>query len=100
MNDAEGINAAKMRRSIAALGDDMKSGRSARKIAFRPGCAQRTISDPHGHDDVAVLVVVRAEGAELAGGLGVFQFEAHVARADCFQEIEDVDGVEADSQAI
>ncbi len=29
-------------------------------------------SDAHGHDDVAVFVVVAFGGAELAGGLGVF----------------------------
>src|SRR5579871_1956576 len=57
-------------------------------------------SDPHGHDDVAVLVIVGAEGAELAGGLGVFEFEADVAGADGLEEVENIAGVEADGEAV
>ena len=36
-------------------------------------------SDSHGHDDVAVLVVFAFGGAELAGRLRIFQFQAYVA---------------------
>jgi len=36
-------------------------------------------SDAHGHDDVAVLVIFAFGGAELAGGLRVFQFEFYGA---------------------
>jgi len=32
-----------------------------------------TTSDSHRHDDIAVFVVIPFGGAELAGGLGVFQ---------------------------
>jgi hypothetical protein len=47
-----------------------------------------TASNPHGHDDVAVFVVVAFGGAELAGGLGVFQFEADFAGAGGFEEVD------------
>jgi hypothetical protein len=41
----------------------------------------RLSSDPHRHDDVAVLeaVVAAVVGAHLPGGLGVLEFQAHVA---------------------
>ena len=55
-------------------------------------------SDPHRHHDVAVLVVLALGGAQLAGGLGVFEFELHVAGADGLQEVQDVLGVEADGE--
>ena len=42
-------------------------------------CGCFSFSDPHGHDDVAVLVVFAFGGAKLAGGLGVFEFQANVA---------------------
>jgi len=57
-------------------------------------------SDPHGHDDVAVLVVFAVSGAELAGGLRIFEFELYVAGADGFQEVQNVLGVKADRQRI
>jgi hypothetical protein len=37
------------------------------------------LSDPHRHYDIPVLVVFAFGGTELAGGLGVFKFEANVA---------------------
>ena len=55
-------------------------------------------SDAHGHDDVAVLVIVAFGGAELAGGLGIFQFEADFVSAGGFEEVDQVDGVEADGE--
>ena len=58
------------------------------------------LSDPHGHDDVAVLVVLAVGGAELAGGLGIFELEPYVAGADGLQEIQDVLRVEADGQGV
>ena len=36
-------------------------------------------SDPHGHHDVAVLVVVAFGGAELAGRLRVFELHANLS---------------------
>ena len=57
-------------------------------------------SDPHGHNDVAVFVVVAFGGAELAGGLGVFEFEADFAGAGGFEEVDKILGVEADGQRL
>src|SRR5450755_3951665 len=57
-------------------------------------------SDPHGHDDVAILVVLAIGGAKLTGRLRVFEFELYVSRANCFQEIQNVLGVKADGQRI
>src|ERR1039457_2227049 len=59
-----------------------------------------SFSDAHGHDDVAVLVVVAFGGAELAGGLGVFQLEADLAGAGGFQELDQVLRVEANGQGL
>src|ERR1017187_7030428 len=59
-----------------------------------------SFSDAHGHDDVAVFVVVAFGGAELAGGLRVFEFEADFAGAGGFEEIDQVLRVEADGQRI
>ena len=39
-------------------------------------------SDPHRHDDVAVLVILALGGTQLAGGLGVFEFKLDIAAAD------------------
>ena len=83
--------------------DEVKHSVSSRKVRLRVTLrarVSRDASDPHGHDDVAVLVVLAVGGAELAGGLGVFEFESYVAGADCFQEVEDVVGVEADGQGV
>src|ERR1035437_4414326 len=57
-----------------------------------------SFSDAHGHDDVAVLVVVAFGGAELAGGLGVFEFQADFTGAGGFEKIDQILGVEADGQ--
>jgi len=72
-----------------ASGMHLKSPTSPAKIAgemghplilwcwlFAGGSARATwvtASDAHGHYDVAVFVVVAFGGAELAGGLGIFQ---------------------------
>ncbi|HEY6972243.1 MAG TPA: hypothetical protein VJA94_23730, partial [Candidatus Angelobacter sp.] len=57
-------------------------------------------SNPHRHDDVAVFVLAIGGfvGAELAGGLGVFEFKADVACAHHPQELQDVLGVEANHE--
>ena len=47
-------------------------------------CPRHTSSDAHWHYDVAVLVVFAFFGAELAGGLGVFEFEADLVGAGGF----------------
>src|SRR6476646_6087136 len=57
-------------------------------------------SDSHGHDDVAVLVVLAVGGTELAGGLWILELEFYVAGPDCLQEIQYVLRVEADRQGI
>src|SRR6185312_16972550 len=59
-------------------------------------------SDPHGHEDVAVLDVVGGVfGAHLAGGLGVLELQAHLAGvAGGFEEVDEVGGVEADDERI
>src|ERR1035437_4133439 len=57
-----------------------------------------SFSDAHGHDDVAVFVVVAFGGAELAGGLGGFQFEADLAGAGGFEEVDQGLGIEADRE--
>ena len=59
-------------------------------------------SNAHGHQHVAVLVFgVGVFGAHLAGGLGVLEFEADFAFvAERLEEIEDVDGVEADDDGV
>src|SRR4051812_44012529 len=74
-----------------------------------PTCACRYVvgrcaaySNTHGHDDVAVFVVVAGVfGAHLARGLGVLELEADLAGvADGFEEVEHVGGVEADDQSV
>ena len=55
-------------------------------------------SDSHGHDDVAILVILALSGTELAGRLGIFQFQFYVAVAGGFEEVDDVLRVEADGQ--
>src|SRR6266852_95140 len=57
-------------------------------------------SDPHGHDDVAVLVIFTVGGTELSGGLRVFELEFYIAGTDCLQEIQNVLGVEADRERV
>ena len=59
-------------------------------------------SDPHGHQDVAVLhVLVGVFGAHLAGGLRVLELQAHFAGvADGLQEVDQVLAVEADDERI
>ena len=58
------------------------------------------LSYSHRHHDVAVLVLFAFGGAHLSGGLGIFEFEFHVAAAGCFEEIEKVLRVEADGDGV
>jgi len=55
-------------------------------------------SDSHGHEDVAILELrVWVFGAHLARGLGILELETNFAFiVECLEEIQDVDGVEAD----
>src|SRR5450755_4113894 len=53
-------------------------------------------SDPHWHYDVAVLVFFAFGGAHLAGGLGILEFELHVAAAGGLEEVQKILRVEAD----
>src|SRR5437868_9348969 len=62
--------------------------------------AEAGASDPHRHHDIPVLVVIPFAGAELAGRLGVFEFQAHFAGAGGLQEIQQVLGVESDGHAV
>src|ERR1035438_7287527 len=57
-------------------------------------------SNPHGHDDVAILVVVALGGAKLAGGLRIFQFEPDFIGTGRLEEVDQVDGVEADGEGL
>src|ERR1022692_4364091 len=52
-----------------------------------------SFSDAHGHDDVAVFVVVAFGGAELAGGLGGFQFAPEPTGAGGYDEVEPAIGL-------
>jgi hypothetical protein len=62
---------------------------------FHPGGAKagfalvavESVSDPHGHDDVAVLVVIDAGGAELAGGLGVLELDVDLVALGGLEEL-------------
>src|SRR5215470_76095 len=63
--------------------------------------ATQSPSDPHGHDDVAVLVVVAGVfRAELASGLGVLEFQADFAGVSGLEEIEQVLRIKADGQQL
>src|SRR5579864_3846014 len=54
-------------------------------------------SDPHGHDDVPVLVIVPGVfGAELAGGLGILELQADLAGISSLEEIQQVLRIKAD----
>src|SRR5260221_5532071 len=62
--------------------------------------SMRPESDAHGHDDVAVAIGFVGEGAHLAGGLFVFQFDADRAFRGGGEKIEHVAGVEADGDGV
>ena len=51
---------------------------------------------PHGHDDVAVLVAFLTQRAHLAGGLVVLELEADGPGGGCAQKIQQVGGVKSD----
>ena len=55
----------------------------------------QALSNPHRHYDVAVLVVFAFFGAELACGLGIFEFQAHLVGASGLEEVEQIRGIEA-----
>ena len=59
-------------------------------------------SNPHGHNDVAILeVVLGVFGTDLAGGLGVFEFQPDLADfSDGPQEIDHVGGIESNHQRV
>src|SRR5579863_5820380 len=64
-----------------------------------PGRVQGA-SDAHGHYDVAVATGFVAKGAELAGGLLVFQFETDGAIGGGAKEIQQVLRVETDGDRL
>src|ERR1700752_1748422 len=57
-------------------------------------------SDTHGHDYIAVAIAFVGEGAHLAGGLFVLEFDADGAVGGGGEEIEHVAGVEADGDVV
>ena len=71
-----------------------KRVRSGLQVRAAPKVVQRsrTISDAHGHENVAVAeVFVAVLGAHLAGGLGVLELEADFAGvADGLEEVDQV----------
>src|ERR1039458_3465574 len=64
--------------------------------------AEARRSNSHWHEDVAVLVLgVGILGAHLAGGLGILELQADFALvAEGFEEVENVDRVEADYDGV
>src|SRR5579863_63926 len=63
-------------------------------------CLDGPSSDPHRHHDVAVLIILALGGTQLAGGLGVLQFQPYVAGAGSLEEVDDILSVEADGQRL
>src|SRR6266849_1085567 len=66
--------------------------------AAAPCC--RPQLNPHGHDDVSVAVLIVGEGAHLAGGLLVLEFNTDRPFGRRAQKIEQVLRVEADRERV
>src|SRR5271156_1786292 len=62
--------------------------------------SQRPRSNAHGHYDVAIARGFVRDGAELAGGLFVFQFEADGAVGGSGEEIEKILRIETDGDCV
>src|SRR5438270_4707723 len=57
-------------------------------------------SDPHRHNDIAVVVIVIAFRAERAGRLRVLELQADFQGVGSLEEVEQVGRVEADGHRI
>src|SRR5881397_3048826 len=58
--------------------------------------SRKTLSDPHRHDDVAVVDSVRVAGSHEALRLAVLQLEPDLRRPHRLEELDQVARVEAD----